>query len=113
MTIYDERGYGPRTRLEAQTELILHGIRGGDGGLPEAAAWPSDWAELNRVDYLYRERHILVRDSDVDRVMEIVPSQRVEHDENMRGVTLLKFTEEETRSVERYARRLTGRTARV
>jgi subtilisin family serine protease len=100
MTVYDERGYGPRSRLEAQIELVLHGIRGGDGGLPDAAAWPPDWAELNRVDYLYRERSLLVRDSDIDRVREIVPSQVVQRDDNMRGLTLLEFTEEETRSVE-------------
>jgi subtilisin family serine protease len=100
MTIYDERGHGPQSRLEAQIELILHGIRGGDGGLPGAAVWPQNWAELNKVDYLYRERSILVRDSDVDRVMQIVPSLPVERDDNIRGLTLLEFLPEETRSVD-------------
>jgi len=100
MSIYDDRGSGPRTRLEAQTNLILHGIRGGDGGLPGAAAWPPDWAEQNRVDYLYRAQSILVRDSDVGRVRDIVPSEPVQSDENIRGLTLLQFTDQETRSVE-------------
>jgi subtilisin family serine protease len=83
----------PQTVLQAQIRLILDGLEG-------AAAWPPDWEERNYVDYLYRERSLLVRDADVERVMHIVPSELVEHDDNLRGVTLLRFTDEETRSVE-------------
>jgi len=83
----------PRTRLQAQIRLILDGLEG-------AAAWPPNWAERNYVDYLYRERSLLVRDADVERVMRIVPSELVEHDDNLRGVTLLRFADEETRSVD-------------
>jgi Subtilase family len=78
----------PRTRLQAQIRLILDGLEG-------AAAWPPDWEQLGDVHYLYRERHLLVRDADVERVQRIVPSaQVVEHDENLRGVTLLEFADE-------------------
>lgn len=83
----------PRTRLQAQTRLIFDELEG-------AAAWPPDWEQLNYIDYLYRERSLLVRDADVERVMDIVPSERVEHDANLRGVTLLRFADEETRNIE-------------
>ena len=83
----------PRTRLQAQIRLILDQLEG-------AAAWPPNWAERNYVDYLYRERSLLVRDADVERVMRVVPSELVEHDDNLRGVTLLRFADEETRSVD-------------
>ncbi|MGD0066128.1 MAG: hypothetical protein ABSB76_22115, partial [Streptosporangiaceae bacterium] len=69
-------------------------------GLPGAAAWPPNWAELDEVDYLYRERTLLVRDADVDRVRAIVPSEPVEHDNNLRGLTRLEFSADETRSVD-------------
>ena len=97
MTIGDD---GPRTRLQAQINLILHGIPGVVEGLEGAAVWPPDWAQLDDVDYLYRERSLLVRDEDVDRVRQIVPSTPVEGDDNLRGLTLLQFTAGETRSVE-------------
>jgi subtilisin family serine protease len=90
----------PRSRLEAQINLILHGIPGVTEGLEDAAAWPSDWTKLNEVDYLYRKRTLLVRDADVDRVRAIVPSEPVEHDNNLRGLTRLQFTADETRSVD-------------
>jgi len=86
----------PRTRLQAQTWLILD-------GLEDAAAWPPDWERPERPDdvqYLYRKQHLLVRDADVERVMRVVPSELVEHDDNLRGVTLLRFADEETRSVD-------------
>ena len=83
----------PRTRLQAQIRLILDELEG-------AAAWPPDWEQLNNVDYLYRERSLLVRDADIERVMGIVPSEPVEHDDNLRGVTPLRFADEETRSIE-------------
>ena len=60
----------PRTRLQAQIRLILDELEG-------AAVWPPDWEERNYVDYLYRERSLLVRDADVERVMRIVPSSPV------------------------------------
>jgi subtilisin family serine protease len=90
----------PRSRLEAQINLILHGMPGIEEGLPGAAAWPPNWAELDEVDYLYRERTLLVRDADVDRVRAIVPSEPVEHDNNLRGLTRLEFSADETRSVD-------------
>jgi Subtilase family len=83
----------PRTVLQAQIRLILDGLEG-------AAAWPPDWEERNYVDYLYRERSLLVRDADVERVMSIVPSEQVRHEDNLRGVTLLRFADEETRNME-------------
>jgi Subtilase family len=83
----------PRTRLQAQIRLILDELEG-------AAVWPPDWEERNYVDYLYRERSLLVRDTDVERVMRIVPSEQVRHEDNLRGVTLLRFADEETRNVE-------------
>jgi hypothetical protein len=83
----------PRTVLQAQIRLILDGLEG-------AAAWPPDWEERNYVDYLYRERSLLVRDADVERVMRIVPSEQVRHEDNLRGVTLLRFADEETRNIE-------------
>ena len=82
----------PRTRLQAQTWLILDGLEG-------AAVWPPDWEQPDDVQYLYREHHLLVRDADVERVMGIVPSERVQHDDNLRGVTLLRY-EEETQDIE-------------
>ncbi len=90
----------PRSRLEAQINLILHGMPGIEEGLAGAAAWPPNWAEIGEVDYLYRERTLLVRDADVDRVRAIVPSEPVEHDNNLRGLTRLEFSSEETRSVD-------------
>jgi subtilisin family serine protease len=83
----------PQTVLQAQVRLILDGLEG-------AAAWPPGWAQRNDVDYLYRERHILVRDADVERVMDIVHGAPFPHDENLRGVTRFQFADDETRSVE-------------
>lgn len=83
----------PRTRLQAQIRLILDELDG-------AAAWPPEWEQRNEVDYLYRERHLLIRDADIERVMRIVPSEPVEHENNLRGVTLLRFADEETRTIE-------------
>jgi hypothetical protein len=48
-------------RLEAQIDLIIE-------GLPDAAAFPPDWREQGRVDYLYREGSILVRDRNLESV---------------------------------------------
>ena len=83
----------PRSRLEAQINLILHGIRDVVEGLEGVVAWPPDWAERGEVDYLFRERNLLVRDADVDRPGAIVPSTPVEHDKNLRGLTRLEITD--------------------
>jgi Subtilase family len=97
----DGEGNGrPRTRLEAQTNLILHGIPDVIGRMEGAAAWPPDRREQDPVDYLYRERTLLVRDEDVDRVQAIVPSVPIGHDNNLRGLTRLEFGDEETRNIE-------------
>ena len=99
MTTHDEKGDGPGSVLQAQVDLILNGVPGGDGGLAGAAV---EWAGPDRrgVNYLYRERSLLVRDADVGRVTDIVPSTPVEGDDNVRGLALLEFAPEETRSVE-------------
>jgi hypothetical protein len=100
MTTSDQGDGRPRSVLEAQIKLILFGIPGVVEGLEGAAAWPPDWEERGDVDYLYRSRAILVRDVDVDRVRAIVPSVPVEHDNNLRGLTRLEFTDDETRNIE-------------
>ena len=100
MTTSDKGDGGPRSRLEAQIKLILFGIPGVVEGLEGAGAWPPDWEERGEVDYLFRKRTILVRDADVDRVRAMVPSVPVEHDNNLRGLTRLEFTEAETRNIE-------------
>jgi subtilisin family serine protease len=88
----------PGSPLDAQIRLILSGIPDVEEGLDGAAAWPPNWAESGKVDYLYRDRTLLVRDADIDRVRAIVPSEPVEHDKNVRGLTRLEFTDDETRS---------------
>jgi Subtilase family len=88
-----ENDHEPRTRLQAQIRLILDELDG-------AAVWPPKWEQRNEFDYLYRERHLLVRDADIERVTRIVPSEPVEHENNLRGVTLLRFADEETRTIE-------------
>jgi hypothetical protein len=85
----------PRTRLEAQTRLLLHGIPDVEDSLEGAAIYPDNWAELGDVDYLYRERTLLCRDADVDRVTRIVPSRPVSSDDNVRGLTRLEISENE------------------
>jgi len=100
MSIRDEGRDGPRSSLDAQISLILSGITDVQEGLEGAAAWPPDWAEQGDVDYLYRQRTLLVRDADAERVQAIVPSLPVEHANNLRGLTRLEFTGEETRSME-------------
>ena len=52
------------------------------------------------VDYLHRERTLLVRDADVDRVTRHVSAAPVAHDSNVRGLTRLAFTADERRGVE-------------
>jgi subtilisin family serine protease len=100
MTIRDEGQGEPRSRLHAQMRLILSGIPDVVGGLEGAAAHQPDWAERDYVDYLHRDRTLLVRDTDVDRVTRIVPGTPVAHDNNVRGLTRLEFPADERRSVE-------------
>jgi subtilisin family serine protease len=100
MSIQPEGRDEPRSRLDAQITLMFSGISGVAEGLEGAAAHPPDWAELDDIDYLHRERTLLVRDADMDRVRAIVPSAPVEDDNNLRGLTRLEFSDEESRSVE-------------
>jgi len=97
MSIQDDE---PRSRLHAQMGLILSGIPGVTDGLEGAAAHPGDWAERGEVDYHHRERTLLVRDADVDRVAAVVSGTPVAHDNNVRGLTRLEFSADERRSVE-------------
>jgi len=102
MPIWGARRDGPQSVLDAQIRLLLSGIPQVEDGLEGAAVYPPDWAkrEPEEVDYLFRQRTILCRDADVDRVMAQVPSAPVEHENNLRGLTRLEFSGKETRSVE-------------
>ena len=81
----------PQSRLHAQVELMLSGIPGVVDGLEGSAAHPGDWADRGVVDYHYRERTMLVRDADVDRVTALVHGTPVAHGNNMRGLTRLEL----------------------
>jgi subtilisin family serine protease len=100
MSIQDAGRGEPQTPLHAQIRLLLSGIPGVMDGLEGAAAHPGDWAQGNDVEYHHRERTLLVRDADVDRVAAVVPGTPVAHDNNMRGLTRLEFHPDERRSVE-------------
>lgn len=89
-----------RSRLHAQVNLILSGIPGVTEGLEGAVAHPGDWAQTGEVDYHHRERTLLVRDADVDRVTAVVAGTPVAHANNVRGLTRLEFSASEGRSVE-------------
>jgi subtilisin family serine protease len=69
-------------------------------GLEGAVAHPADWADRGGADYHHRDRTLLVRDADVDRVTAVVSGTPVAHDNNMRGLTRLEFSPDERRSVE-------------
>ena len=84
---------GPATVLQAQVDLILHGIPGVETGLPGAAAWPRRWAELDNVDYLYREHELLLREEDYGRVHEIVRIEPVARP--LRGLLRVRILDEE------------------
>jgi hypothetical protein len=100
----NDNGYkGPRTVLQAQINLILHGIPGVENGLEGAAAYPPNWEELNDVQYLYRERSLLVRDADFERVARIVPIEPAGREGRLRGLTLATILDEQT-SVEEACR---------
>jgi Subtilase family len=100
MTIRDEGSDEQRRRLEAQINLTLRGVPDIVGGLEGAAAHADDWAEQGEVQYLHRDRTLLVRDADVDRVAAHVSCAPVAHDNNMRGLTRVEFSADERRSVE-------------
>ena len=100
MTTHDEGQDERRRRLQAQVDLILSGIPGVMNGLRGAVAHPADWAERGEVDYHHRDRTVLVRDADVDRVATIVSGAPVVHDNNLRGLTRFEFSADERRSVE-------------
>jgi hypothetical protein len=87
---------GPRSVLQAQIDLILHGIPGVEEGLEGAAAWPPDWAESNDVDYLYRDHALLVRDADVERVNSVVPIESVAQRSKLLGLTRARITDADT-----------------
>src|SRR5450755_5035825 len=89
----------PRSRLEAQIDLILHGIPGVEEGLEGAAVYPPGSEKTDDIDYLYRKQTLLVRDADVQRVLEALrirdiesPAAPVEHDNNLRGLTRFFLT---------------------
>jgi subtilisin family serine protease len=90
----------PQSRLHAQVGLMVSGIPGVMGGLEGVVAHPADWADRGDVGYHHRDRTLLVRDADVERVAAMVPATSVTHDNNMRGLTRLEFASDERRSVE-------------
>jgi subtilisin family serine protease len=100
MTTQHEGQDESRSRLFAQVELMLSGIPGVVDGLEGAVAHPADWADRGGADYHHRDRTLLVRDADVDRVTAVVSGTPVAHDNNMRGLTRLEFSPDERRSVE-------------
>ena len=100
MSVYGEGQDERRRRLQAQVGLILSGIPEVVDGLDGAVAHPADWAERGEVDYHHRDRTLLVRDADVERVTGVVRSASVAHDNNVRGLTRLEFDPDERRSVE-------------
>jgi hypothetical protein len=79
-------GERPRTRMDAQVNLILE-------QLPEAVAWPENWSETE-LDYLCRNRVVLVRDRDLPRVQEALDGDPEPHENNVEGVTRYRYTED-------------------
>lgn len=84
MTSQEER---PRNRSEAQIDLILD-------QLPESVPWPENWRETE-LDYLCRKNVVLVRDSDLARLREILPGEPDAHDDNVNGVTRYRYARED------------------
>jgi hypothetical protein len=97
MTIRDEGPGQPNGRLAAQLNLVMSGIPDVLDGLEGAAA---HLAGPDSIHHLHRDRHLLVRDADVDRVTAVVSAAPVAHDNNVRGLTRLEFSDDERRSVE-------------
>jgi hypothetical protein len=97
MTTRDEGPGQPNSRLGAQLGLVRSGIPGILDGLQGAAA---HLADPDNIHHLHRDRHLLVRDADVDRVTDVISATPVAHDNNVRGLTRLEFSDDERRSVE-------------
>lgn len=107
MPVNDEGREEPRSRLGAQIDLILSGIPGVVEPLEEAAVWPPNWRERGEFDYLYRQRTLLVRDADVNLIIEgqrgedpLVLATPERHDNNLRGLTRLRFSDNEDKTVQ-------------
>jgi subtilisin family serine protease len=100
MTAQDEGQDEQRRRLQAQVGLILSGIPDMMDGLEGAVAHPADWADRGEVDYHHRDRTLLIRDADVERVTAVVPGAAVAHDNNVRGLTRLEIAPDERRNVD-------------
>jgi subtilisin family serine protease len=77
----------PRTRLEAQVNLILEQI-------PEAVAWPPNWPDEG-LSYLCRKKVVLVRDADVSRVAGVLDGVAEEHENNVNGVTRFRYSRDD------------------
>jgi subtilisin family serine protease len=93
----NDNGYkGPRTVLQAQIDLILHGIPGVEKGLEGAAAYPPNWEELNDLQYLYRDHSLLLRDEDVERVNRIVPIEVATPPSRLISLTLARILDGNT-----------------
>ena len=93
MSVSTERGSEPPSRLDAQLNLIFNGVSGAGPGLPGATAYPDTWSKDGDVDYLYRARVVLTRDADARDVAGFLNATPIEHDKNVRGLTLLELPE--------------------
>jgi hypothetical protein len=81
--VTSQKNRRPRDRGEAQIDLILD-------QLPDAVAWPRDWRETE-LAYLCRKNVVLVRDSDLSRLREVLPGEPDRHDHNLNGVTRYRY----------------------
>jgi subtilisin family serine protease len=93
MPVSGGKGSEPSGRLDAQLDLIFNGVRDVEPGLAGAAAYPPDWSKRGDVDYLYRAQVVLTRDADADGVADFLHARPIEHDKNIRGLTLLELPE--------------------
>ena len=96
MTVSGGKGGGSPSRLDAQLDLIFNGVQGVEPGLPGAEAYPADWSKQGDVDYLYRARIVLTRDSDAVAVAGFLNATPVEYDKNVRLLTVLELPEGES-----------------
>jgi subtilisin family serine protease len=58
-----------RQRLVAEAEFALDSVEE-----KNIRAWPPNWKDQGRIDYFYRSKHVLTRDTDVDRVRSALRS---------------------------------------
>jgi len=91
MPVSQGKGGGSPSRLDAQLDLIFNGVQGVEPGLPGAEAHPAEWSKQGDVDYLYRAGIVLTPDADADRVSGFLHAAPVDHDKNIRGLTLLEL----------------------